>query len=106
MTQYGWNMAKIVRKQRKLRKGYHHRKDGQSEKLHRDPDFPSIMDHLAHASSLVIVCRRSLAAELDEAVHEEQALSEAITLLQRVYDEIDDADRTFRFAQQHTIPRG
>lgn len=56
------------------------------------PALQAIMEHLAQALALVIVCHRSLEAQSSADVWDEQeTLRRAIRLLKDVYDEIDRA---------------
>jgi hypothetical protein len=86
-------------KQNGLHRGKRRHQEGKSAPAPPSPEFGAIMEHFVRALALIVVCQRSLAAEVEEAVHEEEVLREAIVLLLDVYDEIDMADLFFR--QQH-----
>jgi hypothetical protein len=50
------------------------------------------MDYFNRGLSLLVVCQRSL-VEVEDAVHEEQVMRDAIAIFRDVYEEIDAAER-------------
>jgi hypothetical protein len=62
------------------------------------PDFGSIMTQFNDALALIVLCQRSL-VNVDNGVFEEAVLRQAIELMRRVYEEIDQADFNLRCAE-------
>jgi hypothetical protein len=86
----GWNVTKVA--QSRLSKASRRRRAADPVLPNPRPDLHSIMEHFNRGLSLLVVCQRSL-VEVDEAVHEEQVMRDAIAIFRDVYEEIDAAER-------------
>jgi hypothetical protein len=79
-------MAKRIAHSRRAPRGSRRDREDRSGAVPVLPDLSSTMTHFNECLSLVIVCERSL-AKMDDAVHEQQVMRDAIAKFMAVYEE-------------------